>query len=497
MEKTVSVDTGIHVLAEEDNFTMVLPTIHNPQRERSPLVQRSTPNLHRSISEDPSAVPLPSSARSSTSQRAQRPSDRSDSPLANRLTNGLTNGHTNSHTNGLQPGVPRQGSPLKASTPVAEDEFQIHEDPFSATANGEQRRSPSPQAPRVLNELPLNESSQAIASPSASIASVSTDRDGSASPLANGVKSPTLSPESKAEILRSRKLLMSGIERIRGRTLDTHGFRKVLELIKSPESASMFGSVGEARRFDDLCGALLDYVTEPSELIGGTARHSQDLKRQATSILKTVLKLQQAPFKKWISTGRWMQRTLTGMFDARRGVEGLGLLVKDIEAMAVDIVAKIRAESGQKAVATWLEHDNAETEDAVPESEPLEPMQDARTKSRTRATASALRTMAALLASNTAVNSTDNINTRIALIAATRIKSRDAEVRKAAVELATQLHVSWPSVDGEESTTKDDFWTLLDKSGVQESARNLIVYFIARRERSDASALREQISRLG
>lgn len=484
MEKTVSVDTGVNALAEEDNFTMLLPTSQGTQRAKSPLLHRSSPNLTRSISEDPSAVPLPSSARSSTSQRPRRPSERSDSPT------------TNGYTNGLQPGLPRHGSPLKASTPVADDEFQIHEDPFSAANDGDQGRSITPQPARVLNELPLNESNQVNGSPAPSAASASTDRDGSVSPLANGVKSPILSPESKAEVLRSRKLLVSGIERIRGRTLDTHGFRKVLELVRSPESANIFGSVGEARRFDDLCGALLDYITEPSELIGGTARHPQDLKRQATSVLKTILNFQDAPYKKWISTGRWLQRTLTGMFDARRGVEGLGLLVKDIELMAVDISSKIRVESGEKAVATWLEHDNAEAEDTTAENEPVEPMQDARTKSRTRATAFALRTLAALLASDTA-GSSESINTRIAMIAATRIKSRDAEVRKAAVELATQLHAVWPSVNGEENAAKDDFWILLDKNGVQESARNLIVYFIARRERSDASALREQISRMG
>ncbi|GAB7356797.1 hypothetical protein MBLNU459_g7683t1 [Dothideomycetes sp. NU459] len=484
IEKTVSVDSGVDAIVEDDNFTMVLPITHKMQRDRSPLVHRTTPTLSRSFTEDPTAIPLPSSARSSTSQRARRPSDRSDVSVTNGNTNGSTNGLGNGLPNNRHPSVPRHGSPLKASTPVVEEEFQIHEDPFSAPVTAHQTSSPSPQETRVLNELPVNESSQSATSPSASAVSGSMDGDGSASPLTNGVKSPSLSPESKADVLRSRKLLTSGIERIRGRTLDTHGFRKVLELVKSSESGHIFGFSGETRRFDDLCGALLDYIIEPSELIGGTARHSQDLKRQATTILKFILNLQLAPYNKWISTGRWLQRALTGMFDARRGVEGLGLLVKDIEALSTDIVARIRVESGEKAVATWLEHDNAETDDdAAPENEPVEPMQDARSKSRTRATAFALRTLAALLAKTTTTTTTTaassvDINTRVAVIAATRIRSRDAEVRKAAVELATQLHASWPMPTGEDNAAKDDFWILLDKSGVQESARNLIVAFL-------------------
>lgn len=99
------------------------------------------------------------------------------------------------------------------------------------------------------------------------------------------------------------------------------------------------------------------------------------------------------------------------------------------------------------------------------------------------------------------------------------LRSRDAEVRKADVELATTLYGIWPVVqsqwnngnhDGEDyrdgdyanggghgigdefdgrtggvdGSQKLGFWTALERtpSGLQESTRNLIVYFIARRE---------------
>ncbi|KAF1345347.1 clasp N terminal-domain-containing protein [Delphinella strobiligena] len=438
IDKTVSVDSGIpaHTSACEDGSlpASALAT-QDLQQPLSPSAQRT---LARSMSEDPShIVPL--------AQRLRRPSDRADlsSPKIR------------------APSVPRQPSPLKTSTAAPPEDFQIHEDSSNGRTGVPEAVSPTPQEPRVLNELPVNESSQP------SLGEDDISQHGAVSPL-------PMTPESKAESIRSRKLLISGIERIRSRTLDAHGFRKVLELVRSSDSGDIFGSVGETKRFDDLFSALLDYIVEAPEPAGATIKHTHELKRQAITVMRTLINKPQTTYKKWMASGRWCQRILVGAFDARKAFEGMGLMVKDLETLVSDVVTKVHPEDGERAVLSWLEQDYHEAENV------LEKQQDgvierSQAKSQARATALALRTLTTLLGNAKGSVVLADIKTRVGSITAACLKSYDAEIRKAAVEVATQLH--------EVTEVEADYWALLEKSGVQESARNLITYFIARREK--------------
>ncbi|KAH0162634.1 hypothetical protein KCU67_g5866, partial [Aureobasidium melanogenum] len=418
-------------------------------------------------------------------------SDRNDSPV--------TISHQPSPQREVSPAKPAGGaaSPLPTLAPAAQIEsaspqaeeaaFQIHEDPFmeGIEASEAQKAQQSQDARSVLGEVPVNEFSQ-----------VATAESSNREEMPRTEDSPPQSPQTKSETLRSRKLLMSGIERIRGRTLDAHGFRKVLELIKSSESGEIFGSVGEGRRFDDLCSVLLDYIVESSDVAANPAvRHSQELRRQATSVMRTVLNAQQPPYRKWIASGRWYPRALTGALDARKNVEGSGLLVKDLEALASDVVAKVHPDEGEKAIIEWLELRVSEADYNTQEQEldgAVAAIQarhgDESMARKNKAMALALRNLAALIASTTVTASPllRDLGERAGRLAVVALRSKDAEVRKSSVELATQLHVSWPSSDSEtQSDSKSEFWSMLEKNGLQESARNLIVYFIARRERSN------------
>lgn len=457
IDKTFSVDSGIQVLADDENLTMVMPARNGTQQLRSPIAAIHAPV--RSQSEEPSGIPSPLENSTSISEPVPRQSGRSESMS-----------------------VPRQSSPLKAFTSAPSEGFQIHEDPFSAT-------SPTPsQEPRALNEVPINESSQPAQTNSELSGEASNGVDHLNEMNQNGTISPPMTPESKTEMMRSRKLLISGIDRIRSRTLDAHGFRKVLELIRSSGNGEIFGSVGEGRRFDELCGALLDYIIEPIEGATGHGRQSQELKRQATTVLRTVLNNQQPAYKKWISSGRWLQRTLAGVFDARKSIEGLGILIKDLETLSSDVATRVHPEEGERAVLAWLEADQESHIADGPGQQ--DGVAETKIKSQEKATALALRTLGLLISRGVGAPIRADISARIASVAAVCLRSEDAEIRKSAVETVTQLHAMWPSigsVDGDgdsDGKTKNDFWTLLDKSGVQESARNLIVYFIARRERA-------------
>lgn len=478
MDKSMSVDS-VFPVAADDTFTMELPTVHKSQ---IPAFERRPSQL--------SAVDPASDLQPSTSQYARRLSDRKDSPV--------TTSHETSPRRDTSPpktaASPPPSSPQPTLAPAAqieqthqsgESEFQIHEDPFmeGAAATEAQERQQSQDARSVLSEVPVNEFSQA---------SIAESPNGDGAPRTED--SPPQSSQTKAETLRSRKLLMSGIERIRGRTLDAHGFRKVLELIRSSESGEIFGSVGEGRRFDDLCSVLLDYIVEASDAAANpSVRHTQELRRQATSVMRTVLNAQQPPYRKWVASGRWYSRSLTGALDARKNVEGSGLLVKDLEALASDVISKIHPEEGEKAIIEWLEQRVSEADYDTQEQEldgAVAAVQahhgDEMLVRKNKAMALALRNLSALLASTTATAAplSHDLGERAGRLAVVSLRSKDAEVRKSSVELATQLHSSWPADAEAQADSKADFWNVLERNGLQESARNLIVYFIARRERS-------------
>jgi CLIP-associating protein 1/2 len=471
---STSVDSVLPVVAD-DTFTMELPTVH---RSHAPVYERRASHLS---TVDPTTEDQPSEP-----QHTRRASDRNDSPI--------TISHRPSPQRELSPPKPASAiaSPVPTLAPAAQIEsaappseeaaFQIHEDPFmeGIEASEAQKMRQSQDARNVLGEVPVNEFSQIEIS----------NRD----EMPRTEESPPQSPQSKSETLRSRKLLMSGIERIRGRSLDAHGFRKVLELIKASETGDIFGSVGEGRRFDDLCTVLIDYIVESSDATTNPAvRHSQELRRQATSVMRTVLNAQQPPYRKWIAAGHWHSRALTGGLDARKNVEGSGLLVKDLEALASDVVARINPDEGEKAIIEWLERRVSEADYDTQEQEldgAVAAVQarhgDESMVRKNKAMALALRNLAALIASTTASASplSKDLGERAGRLAVVCLRSKDAEVRKSSVELATQLHMSWPSDAETQADSKSEFWSMLEKNGLQESARNLIVYFIARRERS-------------
>lgn len=446
IDKTMSVDSGIPAITEEDGFTMVIPSLQSLQRERSPLASRSAV---RSITEEAAEIPAPPSARSSPSQSVQRRSrtpERSDTPIVNAPPS-------------------RQGSPLKTSTlsNAPQEEIKIYEDPFTGAPSAtETPATPTPQNAQVLHELPITgnnirESSVTLdGSPAASDAGSPR-----LSQQPNGITPPPLSPTSKAEVLRSRKLLNSGIERIRARSLDCHGLRKVLDLARSPETAEIFGS--EGRRFNDLMLALLDFVTSAEVL-------KQDLKRQAVCILKVLLTASQ--YRKWVAQSHWHPRALTAIFEARRHVEGLGLLVKELEGLAQEVVRLGKGEECVDAVASYLQTTTTTVSDAGAKP------------SSAHATALALSTLTSLITLDSTVLAQEK--GRVAAITAAHLTSPVAEVRKKDVELATELHARWPTTGVAGS---EDFWAALEKESVQESTKSLIMYFIARRERAAATAV--------
>ncbi|KAF2153988.1 hypothetical protein K461DRAFT_209045, partial [Myriangium duriaei CBS 260.36] len=260
IESSRSYDTAVQGLGIEEDFTLVLPSAHSA---RSSLRMASSPVHTKSPLNGRIASP-----------RALTP-DRRDTPQPDPATKPVS----------------RQGSPLKTFSAPAEpeQEVKIYEDPFTSTT------APSAvagaEAPTVLTELPVNETH----SPPPAIEEPQTN--GVLSPPTTDPLSPPLSPQSKAEKLRSRKLLQSGIQRIRARTLDTHGYRKVNELVRTVDANDLFGSSDDGevpRLYTDLLGALTTFLstapgTTPVPDRPTSRTTGAEVKRQAFSLLKALL----------------------------------------------------------------------------------------------------------------------------------------------------------------------------------------------------------------
>lgn len=429
LDKTTSVDSGLPAMAEDDGFTMVMPNLSQSQagRERSPLNYRSP--LKQMIEEARHIGERPGSASSHRRQQSD--------PF---LETGSANGR-------LSPA--RRGSPVKSVSPQPA-EVQIYEDPVA----GEDAEAPTNGERQVLSELPVNENMRAQ-SPARSIGS-SASPAGSPRHVSEAGTSATATSQDRAEVLRNRRLLASGIERIRARTLDAHGFRRVQDLARLPHQ-DIWGDSGA--KYDELMSALLDYLCSfatDAKLSQLPAAKSAGLKAQALGVLRALLTLQRK------SAGSWYSRALVAVLVCRRTVDHSSHITADLERTATEIIKLAAPETCIDAV---LDHLSAPQDTPSP-----------------RATAMALTTLRALiLSARQGKNKTELDDTRkfrLAHTAAEHLEDSDAEVRKADVEFACEVFALYGS------EAKTGFWG--EFKGVEEGRLGLLTYYIAKRERDAA-----------
>ncbi|KAF2771977.1 ARM repeat-containing protein [Teratosphaeria nubilosa] len=405
--QTMSVDSGIP--AEDEGFTMVMPNLPNHQpRARSPLAVRS---------------PL-----KAMFDEARDKLERSASPPGERL-------------NGIDEALAAARSPRSASPNKAQAlEIPIYEDPF--TADGPE--APSDGERKVLGELPANENVR-VQSPTQSQGSsaspAGSPRHEPEVPVTNGEQSA----QDRAEILRSKRLLGSGIERIRTKTLDAHGFRRVQDLVRSKLDIWEGG-----KKYDELMTVLLDYLQtfEQDPRLTQPGHKAAGLKTQALGLVRALLTLQRK------SAQGWQPKALVTIFTCRKGVDPNTHMVTDIDKAADDIVRQSQPESCIDATLDYLS-----SHQAAP-----------------RSTAMALTTLRRLLeaAAKRNVELGSERKVQLTQAAARYLDDVDAEVRKADVELASDLFALF-------GTSKAEFWA--EFKGTDEGRLGLLTYYIARRGR--------------
>lgn len=415
--QTMSVDSGVPAMADDDGFTMVMPNLQDSQqRARSPLAYRS---------------PLKAMFEEAR-ERIERYSPKQDEGIKSPEPEGSGSGE-----------VQRSGSPAKAAQP---EEVQIYEDPFVADSGDAQAEGER----KVLAELPVNENVR-MQSPTQSNGS-STSPNGSPRQITEA-RSPMVStPQDRAEVLRNRRLLGSGIDRIRSKALDAHGFRRVQDLAKSNLDIWDGG-----KKYDELMTVLLEYLQtfdQDPKLTQQAPHKAAGLKAQALGLVRALLYLHKK------SALAWHAKALVAVLACRAGVDANSHVLADIERTEEDIVKQGAPESCVDSIVEFLPSLGND-------------------KGASRSTAMALAILRQLLdsAKEHSVDLGADRKIRLVQTTAKYLDDADAEVRKADVELASDLFELFGS-------SKTEFWN--EFKGTDEGRLGLLTYYIARRGKARA-----------
>ncbi|KAF1992443.1 hypothetical protein K402DRAFT_366641 [Aulographum hederae CBS 113979] len=427
MAKTLSVDSGMPVVTDDDNFTMVMLP---PSMPKTPSSEHVSPQK----SSIPQVGPLPTPEE-----------DIFNTPLA----------HSRS---------PMIRSPLRS--PVAlipqpkdtdADEIVIHED--SALSDELLPSQGAEVTKPVLEELPINERR-----PSSRIES-GAEEDLRREFLQNGNHSPRRAPktpngnlngDSAAEAMRSRKLLASGIDRIRGKNLEAHGFRRLQDIVRSGYGPEVWGE----SQFGELLLALLDHleapaedfkVSNPSKVVG--------LKSQGLGTIRAMLERRDA--------AAYLANVVCAVINARRLFQGQEYVVSELEKVAEDVT---RTERGSGCVDAILD---------LLDSEALHP----------KSTTMALTTLGQLLSTSFQPGRRDGSPARAAPLSQERTEhlgklavkyfnDPEPDVRRADTEFCLALHDKLAKErDGEKV-----FWNAVGDAA--DGSKNMIAYYVARRARA-------------
>ncbi|KAK4990953.1 suppressor of tub2 mutation [Elasticomyces elasticus] len=294
IEKTMSVDSGIPMITEDDGFTIVMPTTYVPQRERTPVIRQS-PSLQ------------PKREAAAEAKRHDSAASKPHSPLPDPFS--LSEPSRSSS---------RLPTPSRSTNNGLRDleEINIYEDPFTVVEGPAAPATPSRSQTAVLGELPLNENIVGAA------ASPSPRSSAHNSPAQNGTTA-----QDKAELQRSRRLLASGIERVHAKSLDAHGFRRMQDIVKSNTQLFDDGKV----RFAELLDALVEYLEAPEAAFRTTPVKAQGLKSQALVTIRALASADRTPAQESCPTA------LKSLLRVRGSIEATNHLATDIEKTAFEI----------------------------------------------------------------------------------------------------------------------------------------------------------------
>lgn len=402
--QTHSVDSGMPDLMEDpDGFTMVMPNLTSSQpRARSPLAYRSP-------------------------MKAMFEDARQKGKLSPEVERQISRTHE------------RQESVEEGKKTPQPDEVQVYEDPFTDTTT----QAGAAEDRQVLGELPVNENVR-LNSPTQSAGSSNSP---AGSPRQASESRIPMSPHHSADVMRNKKLLTSGIERIRTKALDAHGFRRVQDLVKSKTDIWDGG-----KKYDELMSVTLDYLQtfdQDPKLSLQPPQKTAGLKAQALGLVRATLTI----YRK--EAVAWHAKALVTVLGCRKGIDSSSHILADMHRSADDIIQDSAPQGCIDAILDFLPASGEDSATARSIVMALMILRQLITKTKEKA-----------------IDLGDERRKRLAQTTAGYVSDADSEVRKVDVDLASELYEAW-------GDSKADFWQ--EFKGVDEGRLGLLTYYIAKK----------------
>jgi CLIP-associating protein 1/2 len=300
--------------------------------------------------------------------------------------------------------------------------LEVYEDPFTEP----QQSPPKPVAPpRVLEDKPVNEDAANLQKP--------------IGPASGDIVSE-IPPESPDKTRQNQRLLDSGIAKIKAKSLEVHGFRKLQSLLR--DGRTTFTD----ERFEALLVGLFQYLEDP--LSETSPEKIQDVKAQILATIKLLLKTQRSNIQPYVSRG------LESLLQTRAAYDSRAHIVSGLELLAEELVAL---------------GDGAEV--AVVLAGRLSGATDATTEGR-RSLSMGLRVLQELVDKRLEFVPSSSELGQLTDLAGRCLDSADSGVRMGAVQLCVALHAR---------VGEGVFWDAL--KGVKDDPKSLITYYIVKRQR--------------
>ncbi|KPM44404.1 Protein STU1 [Neonectria ditissima] len=319
------------------------------------------------------------------------------------------------------PEITFEPAPEPAATPGTPS-VQVYEDPFT-----DDQATPKPtfNIP-VLEDKPVNADT--------------------ANPITNGQLSMTEGRlDSPEKARQSSRLLDSGIARIKSRSLDVHGFRKLQSLIR--ESKGVFTD----EKFEALLVGLFQYLEDPLPSVAPDK--AQDVKAQILATIKLLLRKERDNFQPHVSKG------LESLLETRSAYDTRAHIVSGLEVLADELVS---IGDGAEIVVVLTKR--------------LESCDDAAAED-SRILSTGLHVLRALLDKRPTFEPTETELGQLVSLASRCLNSADSGVRMDAVQLCVALHAR---------VGEGAFWDAL--KDVKDDPKSLITYYIVKRQREQGSA---------
>ena len=332
--------------------------------------------------------------------------------------------------------------------------MHVYEDPNSAEGSQPMAREPERV---VLEELPVNEHNQTpvVNGKASQDQELDYPTDGPLqSPSRKGMPGAETPGQDRAEMLKNRRLLASGIDRLHAKTLDPHGFRRLQDLVKSSSKDASVQLTG-------LLIALVEYLEAPNEALKVNTTKAQNLKSQALTTIRALVTLH----RRDPNVRRELGRCLCAVLRAKKNTDMISHMALDLDKTGDEIVRHAQDQVSHCVADVAILMDSDDASNAA---------------GHRRLITMALAVLSKLVAAANAQGGTLAASQlqRAAKLAVRFLDDTDPDVRRADIGLCTELFATF----GEEH--KEDFWASL--KGAREPQLNLVAYYVARRGRLNA-----------